>query len=143
MVIQGIKAAVWAIPPSIIFAGHHHLSAWYEEKLPRYWAIVVSDDGWTTKEIGVEWVKNIIKQTEGKVVGARWLLILDGHESHYSLEFQELCLENNLHTLCMHTLSLVSPVAAAWPWLLLAVEARVQPRDRGADPPPHQPYHEA
>jgi hypothetical protein len=35
------------------------------------------------------------------VVGACRLLILDGHESHHSLEFQELCKENNIYTLCM------------------------------------------
>ena len=28
-VIQGINAAGWAIPPFIIFAAKHHLSAWY------------------------------------------------------------------------------------------------------------------
>jgi hypothetical protein len=34
-VIQGINAAGWAIPPFIIFAGQYHLSAWYEEDIPR------------------------------------------------------------------------------------------------------------
>ena len=32
-VIQGINAAGWAIPPFIIFAGRHHLSAWYEAEI--------------------------------------------------------------------------------------------------------------
>jgi len=111
-VIQGINAAGWAIPPFIIFAGKHHLSAWYEEDIPRGWAIAVSDNGWTTKEIGVDWLKHFIKHTEGKVVGARRLLILDGHESHHSLEFQELCKENNIYTLCMppHSSHLLQPL---------------------------------
>jgi hypothetical protein len=43
-VIQGINAAGWAIPLFIIFAGKHHLSAWYEEDIPRDWAIAVSDN---------------------------------------------------------------------------------------------------
>ena len=64
-VIQGINAAGWAIPPFIIFAGKHHLSAWYEEDIPRNWAITVSDNGWTTNEIGVEWLKHFIKHTDG------------------------------------------------------------------------------
>ena len=88
-VIQGINAAGWAIPPFIIFAGQNHLSAWYEEDIPRNWAIAVGNNGWTTNEIGVEWLKHFIKHTDGKVVGARRLLILDGHESHHSLEFQD------------------------------------------------------
>jgi hypothetical protein len=101
-VIQGINAAGWAIPPFLIFAGQYYLSAWYEEEdIPRGWAIAVSDNGWTTNEIGVEWLKHFIKHIEGKVVRARRLLILDGHESHHSLEFQELYKENNIFTLCM------------------------------------------
>jgi hypothetical protein len=34
-------------------------------------------------------------------VGVCWLLILDGYENHHSLEFWELCRENNIYTLCM------------------------------------------
>jgi hypothetical protein len=111
-VIQGINAAGWAIPPFIIFAGKHHLSAWYEEDIPRDWAIAVSDNGWTTNKIGVEWLKHFIKHLESKMVGARRLLILDSHESHHSLEFQELCKENNIYTLCMppHSSHLLQPL---------------------------------
>jgi hypothetical protein len=111
-VIQGINAAGWAIPPFIIFAGQHHLSAWYEEDIPQDWAIAVSDNGWTTNELGVEWLKHFIKHTEGKIVGARRLLILDGHKSHQSLEFRELCKENNIYTLCMpsHSSHLLQPL---------------------------------
>lgn len=53
-VIQSINAAGWAIPPFIIFAGKHHLSAWYEEYIPYNWAIAVSDKGWTTIGLGIE-----------------------------------------------------------------------------------------
>ena len=110
--IQGINAAGWTIPPFLIFAGQYHLSAWYEEDIPRDWAIAVSDNGWTTNEIGVEWLKHFIKHTEGKVVGARRLLILDGHESHHSLGFQEFCKEHNIYTLCMppHSSHLLQPL---------------------------------
>jgi hypothetical protein len=34
-------------------------------------------------------------------VGSHVLLILDGHESHKSLAFQDLCEENKIITLCM------------------------------------------
>ncbi|KAG9185080.1 hypothetical protein G6011_03027 [Alternaria panax] len=73
---------------------------------------IFSDNGWTNNELGVEWLKHFIGHTEGKVVGARRLLILDGHESHQSLEFQELCKENNIYTLCMppHSSHLLQPL---------------------------------
>ncbi len=110
--IAAINAAGWSIPPFLIFAGKYHLSAWYEEDIPRDWAIAVSKNGWTNNEIGVEWLKHFIKHTEGKVVRVRRLLILDGHESHQSLEFQELCKENNIYTLCMppHSSHLLQPL---------------------------------
>jgi hypothetical protein len=111
--IQAINATGWTIPPFLIFAGKYHLSAWYEEEsIPRDWAIAVSDNGWTTNKLGVKWLKHFIKHIEGKTVGARRLLILDGHESHQSLEFQELCRENNIFTLCMppHSSHLLQPL---------------------------------
>ncbi|EFQ95321.1 hypothetical protein PTT_06719 [Pyrenophora teres f. teres 0-1] len=98
--IAAINAAGWTVPPFLIFAGQYHLSAWYEEpEIPRDWAIAVSDNGWTNKELGVEWLKHFDAYTKTRVVGARRLLILDGHSSHHSLEFRGLCKENNIYTL--------------------------------------------
>ncbi|KAB2111081.1 hypothetical protein AG0111_0g1524 [Alternaria gaisen] len=110
--IAAINAAGWTIPPFLIFAGQYHLSAWYEEDIPRDWAIAVSDNGWTNNELGVAWLKHFNAHTKTRVVGARRLLVLDGHESHHSLEFQELCKENNIYTLCMppHSSHLLQPL---------------------------------
>jgi hypothetical protein len=52
--IAAINAAGWSIPPFLIFAGQYHLSAWYEEDIPRDWAIAVSDNGWTNNKLGVK-----------------------------------------------------------------------------------------
>ncbi|USP81206.1 putative transposase [Curvularia clavata] len=104
----------WLVYPTVSnFTGKYHLSAWYEEaEIPRDWAIAVSDNGWTTNELGVEWLKHFDAHTKTRVVGARRLLILDGHESHNSLAFQELCKENNIYTLCMppHSSHLLQPL---------------------------------
>ena len=86
--IHAINAAGWAIPPFIIFAGQYHLSAWYEDNnIPRNWAFAISDNGWTTNELGVEWLKHFIKHTAERRAGARQLLILNGYKSHNSLKF--------------------------------------------------------
>ncbi len=70
-VIQGINAAGWAIPPFIIFAAMYHLSAWYKDNdIPSDWVIAVSDNGWTTNELGVEWLKHFNKHTKDYTVGA-------------------------------------------------------------------------
>ena len=82
--------------------GQYHLSAWYEEAdFPRDWVIAVSDNGWTTNKLGVEWLKHFDAHTKTRTIGARRLLLLDGHESHNSLEFQELYKQSNIYTLRM------------------------------------------
>ncbi|ODQ71905.1 hypothetical protein LIPSTDRAFT_4274 [Lipomyces starkeyi NRRL Y-11557] len=52
-VIQGVNSQGWAVPPYIIVAGQHHLSAWYECRIRQDWAIAVSPNGWTTNERGL------------------------------------------------------------------------------------------
>ncbi|KAF1922812.1 CENP-B protein, partial [Didymella exigua CBS 183.55] len=76
----------------------------------------VSPSGWTNDDLGVAWLQQWLKHfntyTKTCVVGARRLLVLDGHKSHHSLEFQELCKENNIYTLCMppHSSHLLQPL---------------------------------
>lgn len=113
MVIQGINAGGWTIPPFLIFAGKYHLSAWYQEdKIPRDWVIAISDNGWTTNGLGVDWLKHFNAYTKPCMVGACQLLILDRHESHHSLEFQEICQKNSIFTLCIpaHSSHLLQPL---------------------------------
>jgi hypothetical protein len=45
-------------------------------------------------------------------VGSHRLLIIDGHESHKSLAFQDLCEESKIITLCMppHTSHILQPL---------------------------------
>lgn len=111
--IQGISAAGWAIPPFIIFAGKHHLSAWYKgNDIPSDWAISLSENGWTTNELGVNWLKHFIKHAKDQRVGGYQLLVLDGHGSHQSVEFQQLCKESNIIALCIpaHSSHLLRPL---------------------------------
>jgi hypothetical protein len=100
-VIQGINAAGWAIPPYLIVVAKHHISAWYEENLPSGWALSVSDNGWTTTDHGELWLRHFIKHTDDRVVGTRRLLLFDGHNSHKTAKFNDLCAENNIYTLCL------------------------------------------
>jgi hypothetical protein len=111
--IQGINASGWKIPPFIIFAGVYHLSTWYEEEdIPSDWAIAVSEKGWTINKLGVEWLRHFNRHTRDRTVGTYRLLILDGYESHNSLEFKELCKESNIITLCIppHASHLLQPL---------------------------------
>jgi hypothetical protein len=84
-------------PTFVILVGQYHLSAWYEDDDIRSdWALLVSDNGWTTNKVGFEWLMHFDKHTKSRTSGRYRLLILDGHESHDSFEFKQFCLENNI-----------------------------------------------
>ena len=111
-VIQGVNAEGWAIPPFVIFKGQLHLSAWYSDDVPCDWVIAVSDNGWTTNELGFQWLKHFEKHTRHRTTGAYRLLVLDGHGSHQSAEFDAFCQEQNIVTLFMpaHSSHLLQPL---------------------------------
>ena len=48
-------------------------------------------------------------------MGGYRLLIINGHESHYSVDFQDLCKEKNIILLCMpaHSSHLLQPLDVA------------------------------
>jgi hypothetical protein len=112
-VIQGANSQGWAIPPFIIVAGLHHLTNWYEDStLPSDWVISTTHNGWTTNEKGVEWIQHFEKHTKPRSCGAYRLLIVDGHESHHSTEFELFCKEHKIITLCMpaHSSHILQPL---------------------------------
>jgi hypothetical protein len=109
--IACINAMGWSIPPFFILKAKHHDEAWYHNN-PKDWRIGVSKNGWTTNELGLAWLKHFIQHTEARTVGSHRLLIIDGHESHKSLEFQNLCEESKIIALCMppHTSHILQPL---------------------------------
>ncbi|EYB30540.1 hypothetical protein FG05_35167 [Fusarium graminearum] len=112
-VIEGINATGWAIPPFIIVTGKHHLRNWYEgSSLPADWAIATTQNGWTNNETGLKWLKHFDEHTINRSVGQYRLLILDGHESHRSADFEAYCKEKKIITLCMpaHASHLLQPL---------------------------------
>jgi hypothetical protein len=101
-VIQAINAEGQAIPPFIIGAGQYHLANWYRDSnLPGNWAIATSENGWTDNEKGLEWLKHFDRCTTKGSKNRYRLLILDGHESHHSVDFERYCKANKIITLCM------------------------------------------
>ena len=112
-VIQGVSSRGWAMPPFIIFAAKNHLSSWYENSpLPRDWVISVTENGWTTNEKGMEWIRHFEKHTGRRRTGRYRLLVVDGHESHHSDDFELFCQEKDIITLCMppHSSHLLQPL---------------------------------
>ncbi|EGU85277.1 hypothetical protein FOXB_04208 [Fusarium oxysporum f. sp. conglutinans Fo5176] len=112
-VVEAIGAEGQSIPPFIIVTGKHHLRNWYEgSSLPTDWAIATTPNGWTNNETGLDWLKHFDQHTTNRSTGPYRLLILDGHESHHSADFEAYCKEKNIITLCMppHSSHLLQPL---------------------------------
>jgi hypothetical protein len=113
--IAAINAMGWAVAPYLIFKAKNRDASWYPDLKPQ-WRIGVSDNGWTTNDIGVAWLRHFVKQIQGRRVGSHVLLTIDGHESHKSLAFQNLCEDNKIITLCMppHSSHILQPLDVAY-----------------------------
>lgn len=63
--------------------------------------LAVSDNGWTNDQLGLAWLEHFNRHTEARTVGTWRLLILDGHSSHATPQFDRYCTEHKIVTLCM------------------------------------------
>jgi hypothetical protein len=111
--IACINGEGWSIPPFLIVQGVNHLANWYTEGgLPHDWVIKPTSNGWTNNETGLEWIKHFDKHTAARAKGPYRMLVLDGHESHESAQFQEYCKTHNIITLGLppHSSHLTQPL---------------------------------
>ena len=111
--IETICSDGYSLPPCVVFQGKVYIAGWFESNLPSDWRIEVSSNGWTTDEIGLRWLeKHFIPHTNSRVRGRYRLLILDGHGSHLTPQFDRICADNNIIPLCMpaHSSHLLQPL---------------------------------
>jgi putative NADPH-quinone reductase len=93
--------------------GKQHINTWYDDPARMEdWIISVSANGWTTNEHGVAWLKHFDVYTKSRTLRTYRLLIIDGHESHNSVNFRGYCRENKVITLQMppHSPHLLQPL---------------------------------
>ena len=112
-VIQGVNSQGWSVPLFVVVAGKNYLASWYQNSgFPPDWVIAVTENGWTTNEKGMDWIRHFEKHTKPRTIGGYRLLVLDGHESHHSAEFEVYCKEHNIITLCMpaHSSHILQPL---------------------------------
>jgi DDE superfamily endonuclease len=97
----------------IVFKGKYMNSGWLPADTPRNWHFTVSENGWTSNQIGLEWLIKIFEpQTREKAGNQPRLLIADGHGSHIRADFIAYCMENNIDLLIMppHCSHLLQPL---------------------------------
>ncbi|EED21582.1 conserved hypothetical protein [Talaromyces stipitatus ATCC 10500] len=90
--LQPVNSIGWALPSYIIFKAKKYTRLGWFEDLSDDWKINISDNEWMTDKIGLEWLKtHFIPLTDGHTLGKYRMLILDGHGSHLTAEF-DLCM---------------------------------------------------
>ena len=110
--VETVNALGWALPPLIIFKGKRYIESWFYDT-PRDWRFEVSPNGWTSDEIGLRWLQKLfIPLTASRIRGRYRLLILDGHGSHLTPEFDRICTEHDVIPICMppHSSHLLQPL---------------------------------
>ena len=113
-VIKAINSYSWALSSIMIFAGKVHQSIWYENNLiSNDWMIAISENGWMNDILGMTWLCTVFHPcTQACTVSQYWLLILNGHESYKTPEFDHFCTEHSIIVLYMppHSLHLLQPL---------------------------------
>lgn len=110
--IEATDATGWALPPYLIFKGKVFIESWFDDLLSN-WRIDISPNGWTTDQIGLSWLKDhFIPLTNSRITGDYPLLILDGHRSHLTPQFDQICEQNKIIPICMpaHASNLLQPL---------------------------------
>lgn len=76
------------------------------------WVISVSANGWTINDHGVAWLKHFDVSIKLRTIGTYRLLIINGYESHNSIDFQDYYKEAKIITVQMpaHSSHLLQPL---------------------------------
>jgi hypothetical protein len=114
--IECISADGWKMEPYFIAPGSVHLMRWYEGgTLSEETRIAVSETGYSNDLLAIDWLKFFHHNTKDRLPKKKIqprLLIMDGHRSHLTYEFLELCDFYNIIPYCCppHTTHLIQPL---------------------------------
>lgn len=111
-IIECINSSSYKLPPFIIFPGQRIQQSWIPSDIDPRTVIHVSSNGWTDRDIAVEWIKHFDYYTRSNTHGQYRLLILDGHLSHTSYEFIQYCEDQKIVPLCLppHATHILQPL---------------------------------
>lgn len=100
-VIECVSAGGVALPPFVIFAAAKLQRGWYKD-LPKTWRLGHSPNGWTNDKLALRWLNEIfVRTTTLNRTGKYCLLLFDGHGSHLTPEFADICEKNCIKVQCM------------------------------------------
>ncbi|KAK0367669.1 transposase [Colletotrichum limetticola] len=116
-IIECISADGRAIKPLVIYKGKSVQQQWFPLELNPYagWEFTATDNGWTTDNTALEWLKTMFLPQRLSPLDEPRLLVLDGHGSHTTTEFMWECYRNNVYLLFLppHTSHVLQPLDMA------------------------------
>src|SRR5271169_4751517 len=95
--IETIIANGTTIPPLMIIQDKQHMESRYSSKLEKGVRVVLSDSGYTNKEISLIYLDQIILHTNAGLDKPPKVLLLDQHGSHIDPEFTIKATAYNIH----------------------------------------------
>jgi hypothetical protein len=90
IVIETVSATGTSIKPMVIFKGTAVQTTWFPSNPPN-WIYTVTQKGYTTNMIGMEWLRRIFIPETTPGAGEHRILVVDGHGSHVTVEFMLEC----------------------------------------------------
>ncbi len=116
-IIEAINAEGNYIPPVVIFKGESVQAQWFPTKLEEFetWQFTASPNGWTSNDLGHEWLTtHFLPRTAPGNKDWR-LLVLDGHGSHVSDDFITSCAANRVYLVLLppHSSHVTQPLDVA------------------------------
>jgi hypothetical protein len=99
--IKCVNVAGEALVHLLIFKDNDVNTRWINNQLALNWHFAISKNGWTSNDLGLEWLKRVFDLlTREKDAERQRSLITDGHGS-LRVDFIAYCIENNLDLLIL------------------------------------------
>ncbi|CAG9953466.1 unnamed protein product [Clonostachys rosea f. rosea IK726] len=96
--IEAISAGGRVIPAFLILSALTHVANWYDEiqGLDPDTRVAVVESGYSNDELALNWLQHFNEHSRKGQVGAKRLLLVDGHGSHHTAQFIEFCDNNGI-----------------------------------------------
>jgi len=112
-ILECASAEGRSIKPLVIFKGAGLHSTWFPVDNAPDWHYTVSENGWTSNDIGLQWLETKFLPESTPDDPSDWrLLICDGHGSHATIDFMWMAKTNRIFVIYLppHTSHLLQPL---------------------------------
>ncbi|KAI1003475.1 hypothetical protein K3495_g4730 [Podosphaera aphanis] len=114
-IIEAVFATGKNLECPVIFKGKFLQTTWFPAQDVPNWVYTSSENGWTSNDIGLEWLKQIFIPGSAPRGSRNRILILNGHASRTDVEFMWQCRQNKIHCLYLppHSSRVLQPLDLA------------------------------